>query len=628
MPWDKPVKSRRPFIFALLAVVVAMGLAFGWPKLKHRYVRWDAKNRIERAEQAMEARDYQRAAMIARTVLSANPMDVNATRVIARLLDASGSPDAVQWWSRLDSLEPGKPESILAWAAAAVKAGDIATAERVVNMLEPAARENGACHAILAQVCQKRKETEAAARHWAEAIRLEPGEARHRLALGAIRLHSQDSKERDEAIAMLTELTEKTPPSLDALRMLLDYALRLEDWKRADALSKILVAHSAATFGDRLQRLIALRKMDTQEAPGYLIELRTAGMSNPNDLYLLFMWMNQHELAMMVSEWSGTLQRDIIGVPPVCVAVADAYVRSSEWERLRKFLEDGVWPEMDYLRRAFLARALERLDDAEGGAREWKDGIAAARGAGDSRERLERMVRLAIGWGWDQRAQEVMWSLAGSPSCPRWMLDVLWQIAIGKSDTAQLQKLAGVLAQCDSKSITLRNNHAFYSLLVRSEDGDPHREAERLLKENAGDASIVVTRSLSLYQQGKTAEALALTGSLPDEELKKPQAALYHAIFLTAAGESAKAAGFLSVAQSRKMFPEEKTMLERARLNAAKADEEREVAQTSKAVRAAKAARDLEKEKAVEAARVARAAEAAKDLEVAKAAQSATVVEK
>ena len=123
-------------------------------------------------------------------------------------------------------------------------------------------------------------------------------------------------------------------------------------------------------------------------------------------------------------------------------------------------------------------------------------------------------------------------------------------------------------------SITLRNNHAFYSLLVRSEDGDPHREAVRLLKENAGDASIVVTRSLSLYQQGKTAGALALTGSLPDEELKKPHAALYHAIFLTAAGESAKAAGFLSVAQSRRMFPEEKTMLERARLNATKADEE------------------------------------------------------
>lgn len=619
MPWDKNKTSRRPLIFALLAVLIVIGAVLGWPRLNHRYLRWDAKARIERAEQAMTAKDYQRAAMIARTVLSANPMDVNATRVIARLLDASGSPEAAQWRSRVDSLEPGNPENILAWAAAEIKSGDITTAERVLNMLEPAARENATCHAILAQICQARRETEAAAKHWAEAVRLDPQEPRHRLALGAIGQRSQDVKQRDEAIAMLTEMAGNTPPSPEAIRLLLEYALRLEDWKRADELSKVLVADSGATFADKLQRLSALRKINAQEAPGYLVALRTECLANPDDLYLLLMWMNQHDLAMMVSEWSRTLRGEIIGVPPVCVAVADAYARGTEWQRLREFLDARSWGEQDYLRRGFLARALERLDDAETGAQEWKDGIAAARSRGDSRGRLERMARLAIGWGWDQRAQEVMWSLAGSPSCPRWMLDVLWQIAIGRSDATQLQKLTGVLAQCDSKSIASRNTHAFYSLLVRSEDGDAHREAERLHQENPDDPAIAVTRALSLYQQGKTAEAVALTGSLPADELNKPQPALYHAIFLTAAGDGAKAVGFLSAAQGRKMFPEEKTILERARMTATRAAGEQEVAETSKAMRAAKTASDIEKEKAVEAARVARAAKVAMESEEARA---------
>ena len=612
MSWKITKPSRRRLVLlALLVLLVAGTAVFIWPRLKGRYVRWDAKSRIARAEQAMTEKDYKRAALSLRAVLAADPANADAIRMVARVLDAAGSPEAIQWWSRLDSLQPENSDTILAWAAAAMKTGDTPTAERVLKMLAPTGRETAAFHVVSAKIAQSKKETEDAAKHWAEAVRIAPDEPGHRLALGAIRLRSQDSKQRDEAIAMLTGLVERTPPNLDAIRILLDYSLRLEDWKRADALSKMLVADSAATISDKLHRLTALRKMETQEAPGYLLDLRTAGLSNPSDLYLLFMWMNQNNLAMMVSEWSRTLERNVIGVVPVCVAVADAYARSSDWQRLREFVNEGAWGEQDYLRRAFLSRALERLDEPEAGAAEWNDGLSAARGRGDSRERLDRMVRLAIGWGWEQRAQEVMRSLAGTPACPRWILDRLWLVAIEKRDAAQLQKLAGVLAQVDSKSVAFRNDSAFYSLLVRSDKGNPHGETERLFAENPGDASVALTRALSLFQQGETAAAATLTGSMPADELKKPRIALYHAIFLTAAGEGGKAAEFLAVAQDWKMFPEEKTMLDRAKTLTGKTAGDSEIAASAKALRAAKAARDLEVEKAVVAARAERTAKAA-----------------
>ena len=610
MSWNVK-KNRRPFVAALAFVVLIAGAVAGWPRLKNRYVRWDAKSRIARAEQALSEKDYKRAVLSLRAVLAADPVNADAIRMVARVLDAAASPEAVQWWSRLDSLQPENSDTILAWAAAAIKTGDTPTAERVLKMLAPAGRETAAFHVVSAKIAQSKKETEDAANHWAEAVRIAPDEPGHRLALGAIRLRSQDSKQRDEAIAMLTGLVEKTPPNLHAIRILLDYALRLEDWKRADALSKMLVADSSATISDKLHRLTALRKMGTQEAPGYLLDLRTAGLSNPSDLYLLFMWMNQNNLAMMVSEWSRTLERNVIGVVPVCVAVADAYARSSDWQRLREFLNEGAWGEQDYLRRAFLARALERLGEPEAGATEWKDGISATRSRADAHERLEKMVRLAIGWGWEQRAQEVMWSLAGSPACPRWILDRLWLVAIEKRDAAQLQKLAGVLAQVDSKSVAFRNDSAFYSLLVRSDKGNPHGEAEKLFAENPGDASIALTRALSLFQQGEAAAAAALTGSMPADELKKPRIALYHAIFLTAAGKGANAAEFLVSAQGWKMYPEEKALLDRAKTLAEKTAGDSEIAASAKALRAAKAARDLEAEKAVEAARAERMAKAA-----------------
>ena len=610
MSWNVK-KNRRPFVAALAFVVLIAGAVAGWPRLKNRYVRWDAKSRIARAEQALSEKDYKRAVLSLRAVLAADPVNADAIRMVARVLDAAASPEAVQWWSRLDSLQPENTDTILAWAAAAMKTGDTPTAERVLKMLAPAGRETAAFHVVSAKIAQSKKETEDAANHWAEAVRIAPDEPGHRLALGAIRLRSQDSKQRDEAIAMLTGLVERTPPNLHAIRILLDYSLRLEDWKRADALSKMLVADSSATISDKLHRLTALRKMGTQEAPGYLLDLRTAGLSNPSELYLLFMWMNQNNLAMMVSEWSRTLERDIIGVVPVCVAVADAYARSSDWQRLREFLNEGAWGEQDYLRRAFLARALERLGEPEVGATEWKDGISATRSRADAHERLEKMVRLAIGWGWEQRAQEVMWNLAGSPACPRWILDRLWLVAIEKRDAAQLQKLAGVLARVDSKSVAFRNDSAFYSLLVRSDKGNPHGEAEKLFAENPGDASIALTRALSLFQQGEAAAAAALTGSMPADELKKPRIALYHAIFLTAVGKGANAAEFLVSAQGWKMYPEEKALLDRAKTLAEKTAGDSEIAASAKALRAAKAARDLEAEKAVVAARAERLAKAA-----------------
>lgn len=107
---------------------------------------------------------------------------------------------------------------------------------------------------------------------------------------------------------------------------------------------------------------------------------------------------------------------------------------------------------------------------------------------------------------------------------------LLAQISMAKGDT-----------QADPKSAELRNEHAFYSLLAHSEDGDPHGEAKKIFTENPGNAGIAITRALSLCQQGKVADAVAISGGLPAAELKKPKAAFYHAISLTAAGESAKA---------------------------------------------------------------------------------------
>lgn len=626
MAWRSRNKIHWYNHWALWTILVVASVSLlAWPKLKGRYQRWTDARQVRQAEEYVAQGEFKRAILEARGVLQRNPLDIGATEVMAKALEGVGSGAlAVPWRSRLDRLRPGNDENLLAWAEDAMKAGDVTGAERILGMLKPGAKANARYNVAAAEVATARRDDELAALHWAEASRMEPKEDLYRLRLAGVRLASKSPDVRAGAVAALKELSAKSARAADAFRVLLADATNSGEWTKAREYADTLVATRGSIFQDKLTRLAVLRQIKSRDATGYLTDLRNEGLQNPPDLYMLLMWMNQHDLALLVADWARTLPRDIVGRPPVCVAVADGYVRSSDWKTLLAFLEENSWAEWEYMRRAFLARATERLADAERSAQEWKDGMAAARGRVDSRDRLERMARLAIGWGWEQRAQEVMWGMAGTPGCPRWMLDALWLIAIENADTAQLQKLAGLLTKADPKSLVFRNNYAFYSLLTRADEGDPHREAERLFNENRGNAAIVLTRALSLYLQGKAADAAVLTGGLSAEEVKNPQAALYHAIFLTAIGESAKAQEFVAGAHGRKMFPEEKTMLERARLEAGKAAEEASIAERSRAIRAAKAAKEAaEAKELAEAARAARAAKAAMDLEKEKAVEQA-----
>lgn len=571
MPWNGPEDRKRKQLWILcIFAVLAAGLIVSWPRIKRGYGRWMAKRQLGRAEVRLAAGDYKRAILDARSVLDADTMNIRAIRILAKALDAIESPAAGSWWSRLDSLQPGDPETAIAWASNSIRAGDVAAGERTLQAVKPADQESAGFHSAAAKMAAAKHDLVAAEKHWAEACHLRPGDDGYRLALATLQLDSIDPDKRLGAIEILTELS-RTNNGLAALRALLGDAARRKEWERATGAADALIAAPGATFADKLGRLEVLRAMKSPAAAECLLELKNTSVANPDNLYLLLMWMNRNDLALMVCEWALTLPPETISTPPVAVAVAEAYSKVSEWKRLREFLTRGLWADSDYLRRGFLARALDRLDESDAAAQEWKEAIATASSRRDSIPCLERLARAAISWSWPQRAEEVMWGMTASPDCPRWVLEGLWNLCLYRSETPQLQKLSSILRHADSKSVEFQNNFAFYTLLTHTDEGDPHRDAEKLSAQNPGNASIAITRGLSLYQQGKVTEAVALMASLKAEQLREPQVALYHAILLTAAGDAAKAAEYLPLAKDWKMFPEEKALLDRVKAAAAKA---------------------------------------------------------
>ena len=574
MPWLLVIQKKQWYQYWSVRVGVVLlivGVLAG-PRLKRRYDRWSAKSSVEQAKDYLAKGDFKHAILSAQKAIKVNPADGEAVRIIAQSIQATGAPGVAQWRMHLDSILPGDPENLLAWAKDALRENDLATAERLTGRLKPADQNNALYHEIAAELATRRRDMAGAESHWAEASRLAPKEINYRMNLAQIRLNSKVPGVREGALDVLREMAQQTPRNLAAFRALVGDALRQGEGLAVKRMADTLADDPGATFPDKLSRLTILRILKLDAATAYLIELRDAAVSKPADLSQLLGWMNTNDLSMMVTEWVPTLPPEIVSKPPICLIVAKAYMNSSEWAGLRKMIENGNWMELDYLRRAFLARTLDHFGEADAGAAQWKDALAAALSSPDALQRLEILARAATGWRWRERTEEAQWKMSGYSGCPRSALDSLWAIALRRGDTANLQTLSGIMTKANPGDFLLQNNYIFLSLLTRSQEGNPQKATAALYKQHADHPSVAATYALSLYQQGMAKEAVAVMSALKPEELRAPQVALYYGIVLTGAGHAGKALEFLELGANYPMLPEEKSLL--ARVKAADSKEE------------------------------------------------------
>jgi len=309
--------------------------------------------------------------------------------------------------------------------------------------------------------------------------------------------------------------------------------------------------------------ILGARAASTDESAAYLAQLDKLSISRPDELAERLIWMNSHDLSAMVTQWASTLSPEIAAKPKVAMAIAEANVKALDWDRLRKMTSSASWNDLDYLRNAYLARALDRTDDAAGSELAWKAAIDDARAKTSSLESIAKTVR---GWGWETKYDEVLWTLASMPDCPRWALDALWENATQSGDSAQLRKTAKLITAADPRGTRTRNNAMVLAFLTNANEGAFQELADSLFSESPADASIASIHALSLHVQGRTAEALAVMERFAPEQLSEPKAAFYYGLFLAAANQGDKAKEYLDIAgTSSALDIEEKMLVTRAR---------------------------------------------------------------
>ena len=98
-PWHR---SRRLWIFVIAAAILATAAFTQRRRLLHQYHMWTLNMHASRAARAFENKDYEHAILDGRRALDFDPMDAESNRIIAKSLEAQGSPEAIPWRARLN----------------------------------------------------------------------------------------------------------------------------------------------------------------------------------------------------------------------------------------------------------------------------------------------------------------------------------------------------------------------------------------------------------------------------------------------------------------------------------------------------------------------------------------------
>lgn len=556
-------KNERRFIKlivgGLIGLVLVIVLGYGAITVFHR---WQERRLIRRAAAYLSGGDVKAATLSARRAFQMNPANADAARAIAQIADRAGDRTAPDWWRKVVDLQPHNTEDALALIRSALRVNDLTTAEKTLNGLSEAAKQTAGYHAASGRLAEIKKNPVQAEIHWAKASEIAPDNTSYQFQLALIRLGTNDQAKRESALKVLDHLRTDPKQRAAATRtLILDGVARKEDVHRMRALARDLQDYPEAPFSDRLLYLEILRQLRDPEFAEYLQKLEHDAASKPADLAALLSWMASNETAAVAVEFAKTLPPESLAKWPVLPAVAAAYASLKDWAGLENLTKTTEWPQFDFLRRAYLSRALREQDKKSPAEQEW---VAAQKEASVKPQALLVLARTVAAWGWEAETVDLLWILAKSDDTKLEALQTLYQHYAKLGDTNGLYRTLLRLVEALPNDLPLQNNLAQVSLLLGADVERARKIAAEIQAKEPSNGAYVSTYAFSLYAKGDAKRAAQAMDQLSPDQLRDPSVAAYYGVVLAADGQKEKAREYLQRAADARLLPEEKALVAKA----------------------------------------------------------------
>jgi tetratricopeptide (TPR) repeat protein len=551
----------RKLIIIILCCTVA--LLAGYASYRG-YKVWKQSRMLNLARSFAAKGDSKNVLLCLQQVLSSNPRNLEATRMMAGLLEAGRSPAALLLRSRVVELDPKSLPDRLALAHTAMLFRDYMVATNALEGVDPAGRKTSAYHNIAGAVAAAVNQRAEAEAHFMEAVRLDPTNPAPQLNLAVVRLHDTNATDLADARATLTRISVSSSAlRCQALRELVVDSMRFRQTNSALALSKDLVQQTNSLFSDRLLRLDVLKASTSAEFKPELAAVRREAGTNLGAIYELNIWQMARMGTTETLAWLRSLPMNLQTNQPVALFVAECYTMLDDWRGLQNVLSRQDWAELEFVRHAFLSRALRGQDLTAAATTEWEQSLKTAKGQKSS---LVMLLRLAAQWGWQSEGEDILWTIVNQFPGEKWAFGALNQALFVNGRTRSLMMLYSQEMKRSPSDIDMKNNLAMTAFLLDAQELKPHELAREVYEKASTNAAYVSTYAFSLHLQKKDAEALKVIQQLKPQELQNPANAGYYGLILKATGDRAKARVYLDWAAKGQLLPEEKKLFDQAKV--------------------------------------------------------------
>jgi tetratricopeptide (TPR) repeat protein len=261
--------------------------------------------------------------------------------------------------------------------------------------------------------------------------------------------------------------------------------------------------------------------------------------------------------------WLKSLPSEIQTNQPTTLLIAESLVLTKDWAKLQEWLQPQRWNELEFVKQAFLSRALRGQDLDAASKASWE---LAVKATGQQKQALIMLFRLAAQWRWISEGEDVLWSIVNSYPDEKWAVQALSQALIVGGRTRPLMALFNQQVKAGVNDLAVKNNLAMTAFLLEAKERKPHDLAEEVYTKAPTNASFASTYAFSLYLQNKPAEALKVMQTLRQEQVSDPSVAGYYGLVLKANGDKNRARAYLERAYKAPLLPEEKRLFDAAKV--------------------------------------------------------------
>ena len=539
----------------ILFVFIAWG---GW----QAYQRWEERHLVRRAAAYLSGGDVKSAALSALRALQLNSNSARAMRIVAQIAEQTRDRAALDWRQKVVELEPHSTQDDLALADCALQFGEINAAGKTLANVDDGGKQTAAFHATVARLAKARQDPAEAKNEWGEAVRLAPNDESYQVQFALSCLEQAAAAEREQGLALLERLRNSPTQRSAATRSLIvDGMAHRQPGEELRSLARDLQSYPEAIFTDKLLYLGILRQLYDPEYTTYLTKIEKEAAAKPDDLAALLTWMNANEINIVAIDFARSLPEDALSAWPVPWAMAEAYAKVNDWSALERLTANSNWHRFDFLRRAYLTRALRAENKPVATEREWAGAVKSASAQSQS---LLLLTRIVFEWGWKNKSVDLLWQLAKYPEVQFEALHTLYLHYTKAGDTQGLYRVLSRLTEIDPGDLKVQNNLTQVSLLLNVDPERARKRASDLYRKHPSNAAYVSTYAFSLYAKGDIKGALRVMSTLREDQLQEPPLAAYYGFMLAVAGEKSKARKYVEIGKTAHLLPEEKQLIDRA----------------------------------------------------------------